>query len=78
MSRGVISGDRGGQAVGPSQPNHLFGNAATKKTDEHATPPSVEVQRLVLKLSTAETLLTETQRNKCLQSGKDFIAHYAG
>jgi hypothetical protein len=26
-SRGVISGDRGGQGVGPSLPIHLFGNA---------------------------------------------------
>ena len=28
--RGVISGDRGGQGVGPSLPIHLFGNAASK------------------------------------------------
>jgi hypothetical protein len=27
-SRGVISGDRGGQGVGPSLPIHLFGNVA--------------------------------------------------
>ena len=27
-SRGVISGDRGGQGVGPSLPIHLFGNGA--------------------------------------------------
>jgi len=30
-SRGVISGDRGGQGVGPSLPIHLFGNVASKK-----------------------------------------------
>ena len=29
-SRGVISGDRGGQGVGPSLPIHLFGNVASK------------------------------------------------
>jgi len=29
-SRGVISGDHGGQGVGPSLPNHLFGNFASK------------------------------------------------
>ena len=29
-SKGVISGDRGGQAVGPSLPIHLFGNVASK------------------------------------------------
>ena len=27
-SRGVISGDRGGQGAGPSLPVHLFGNVA--------------------------------------------------
>ena len=29
-SRGVISGDRGGQGVGPSLPIHLFGNVTFK------------------------------------------------
>jgi len=29
-SRGVISGGRGGQGVGPSLPIHLFGNVASK------------------------------------------------
>jgi len=29
-SRGVISGDHGGQGVGPSLPIHLFGNLAPK------------------------------------------------
>jgi len=29
-SRGVITGDRGGQGVGPSLPIHLFGNYASK------------------------------------------------
>jgi len=29
-SRGVISGDRGGQGVGPSLPIHLFGNVVSK------------------------------------------------
>jgi len=29
-SRGVISGDCGGQGVGPSLPVHLFGNVASK------------------------------------------------
>ena len=29
-SRRVISGDRGGQGVGPSLPVHLFGNVASK------------------------------------------------
>jgi len=32
-SRGVISGDRGGQGVGPSLPIHLFRNVASKKTN---------------------------------------------
>jgi len=44
------------------------------KTDEHVNP-SVEVHHLVGKLSTAETLLNEVQRNKCLKSGKDFYTH---
>jgi len=44
-SRGVISGDRGGQGVGPSLPNHLFGNVASK-TDEHVNA-SVEVHHVV-------------------------------
>jgi len=35
------------------------------KTDEHVNP-SVEVHHLVEKLFTAESLLTEVQRNKCL------------
>ena len=29
-SRRLISGDRGGQSVGPSLPIHLFGNVASK------------------------------------------------
>ena len=29
-SNGVISGDRGGQGVGPSFPIHLIGNVASK------------------------------------------------
>ena len=29
-TRGVISGDRGDQGVGPSLPNHLFGKVASK------------------------------------------------
>ena len=29
-SRGVISGDRGSQGVGPSLPIHLFGNDASE------------------------------------------------
>ena len=29
-SREVISGERGGQGVGPSLPIHLFGNVASK------------------------------------------------
>ena len=61
--RGVISGDRGGQGVGPSLSIHLFGNAASK--NQRTSEP-----HLVGKLSTAETLLTEVQRkvscNKCL------------
>jgi hypothetical protein len=56
----VISGNRGGQGVGPSLPIHLFGNVASK-TDDHITPPSVEVHHLG-KLSTAEILLTEVRR----------------
>ena len=28
--RGLISGDRGGQGIGPSLPIHLFGNVASK------------------------------------------------
>ena len=58
-SRGVISGDRGGQGVGPSLPIHLFGNVASK-SDEHVNP-SVEVHYIVGKLSIAETLLIEVQ-----------------
>jgi hypothetical protein len=71
-SRGVISGDRGGQGVGPSLPIHLFGNVASK--NRRTSEPQCH---LVGKLSTAETLLTEVQRkvptcpgehllNKCL------------
>jgi len=58
-SRGMISGDRGGQGVGPSLPIHLL-EMLHPKTDEHVNP-SVEVHRLVRKLSTVETLLTEVQ-----------------
>jgi hypothetical protein len=43
-SRRVISGDRGGQSVGPSLPIHLFVNVASK-TDEHVNP-SMEVHRV--------------------------------
>jgi hypothetical protein len=53
--RGVISGDRGGQGVGPSLPIHLFGNVASKNR-QHLNP-SVEVEHLVGKLSTTENLL---------------------
>jgi hypothetical protein len=49
VSKGVISG---GQSVRPSLPIHLFGNVESK-TDEHVNT-SVEVHRLVGKLSTAE------------------------
>jgi len=67
-SRRVISGDRGGQGVGPSLSIHLF-DMLHPKTVEHVKP-NVEVHHLVGKLSTAETLLTEVQRNgscnKCL------------
>jgi len=59
-SRGVVSGDRGGQSSG-----HLSQSTCLEmlhpKTDEHMDP-SVEVHHLVGKLSTAETLLTEMQR----------------
>ena len=34
-SRGVISGDRDGQGVGPSLPIHLFGNIASKNQMLH-------------------------------------------
>ena len=44
-SKGVISGDRGGQGVGPSLPIQLFGNVSSK-TNEHVKP-SVEVHHLV-------------------------------
>ena len=37
-SRAVISGDRGGQVVGPSLPIHLFGNVASKKPMNMWTP----------------------------------------
>ena len=33
--RRVISGDRGGQGVGPSLPIHLFGNAASKTKQKY-------------------------------------------
>jgi len=59
-SRGVISGDRGGQSVGPSLPITCL-EMLHPKTDEHVNP-SVEVHHLVGKLCTAETLLTEVQR----------------
>ena len=29
-SKGVISGDRGGQDIGPSLPIHMFGNVSSK------------------------------------------------
>ena len=57
-SRGVISGDRGGQDVGPSLSQSTCLEMLQPKTDEHVNP-SVEVRHLVGKLSTAETLLTE-------------------
>ena len=56
----MISGDRGGQGVGPSLPIHLFGNVASKNL--RTCEPSVELHHLVGKLSTAEILLTEVQR----------------
>ena len=34
-SRGVITGDRGGQGVGPSLPIHLFGNVVSKNKTLH-------------------------------------------
>jgi len=64
----VISGDRGGQGVGPPLPIHLFGNVASK-TDEHLNP-SVEVHHIVGKLSTAENLLREVQRKVPTFPGK--------
>jgi len=59
-SRGVISGDRGGQGVGPSLPIHPFRNVN----------PSVEVRHLVGKLPTTETLLTEVQCKVATCAGK--------
>jgi len=56
-SRGVPSGDRGGQGVGPSLPIHLFGNVASK--NRRTSEPQCGGAPLVGKLSTAETLLTE-------------------
>jgi len=47
-SRGVISGDRGGQGVGPSLPTHLFGNVASRS--EERVNPSVEAKHLDGKL----------------------------
>jgi len=55
--RGVISGDRGSQGVGPSLPIHLFGNVASK--NRRTCEPQCGG---VGKLSTAETLLTQVQR----------------
>jgi hypothetical protein len=52
----VITGDRGGKGVGPSLPIHLFGNVASKNLRK-CEPPIVELNHLVEKLSTAETLL---------------------
>jgi len=57
MGGGVISGDRGGQGVGPSLLIHLF-EIWHPKTDEYVNP-SVEMHHIVGKLSTVETLLTE-------------------
>ena len=56
----MISGDRGGQGVGPSHPIHCL-EMLHPKTEEHVNR-SVEVRHLVGKLSTAETLVTEVQR----------------
>jgi hypothetical protein len=50
----VLSGDRGGQGVGPCFPIHLL----HPKTDEHVNP-SVEVRHFVGNLSTAENLLSK-------------------
>ena len=86
---GVISGDRGGQGVGPTLPVHLFGNVASKNRQtcepqcgdapscckiEHVNP-SVEMHHLVVKLSTAETLLTEVQRKVPTCLGKHFVCN---
>ena len=67
-SRGVISGDRGGQGVGPSLPIHLFGNLSSK--NRRNVNPSVEVHHLIGKLSTADTYLTEVQREVPICPGK--------
>ena len=56
----MISGDRGGQGVGPSLPIHLFGNDASK--NRRTCEPQCGGSHLVGILSTAETLLTEVQR----------------
>jgi len=64
----LVSGDRGGQGVGPSLPNHLY-ETLHPKTDENVNS-SVEVHDLVGKLSTAETLLTEVQRTVPTCPGK--------
>jgi len=58
--KGVISGDRGGQCVGPSL-TITCSKMFHPNTDERVNF-SVEVNHLVGKLSTAETLLTDVQR----------------
>ena len=68
-SRGVMSGDRGGQGVGPP-----VWKCCIPKTDERVNP-SVEVHHLVGKLSTAETLLTEVQRKVPTCLGKHFVCN---
>ena len=49
----MISGDRGGQGVGPSLPINLFGNVASK--NRRTCEPQGGVAQ-------SETLLTEVQR----------------
>ena len=52
----MISGDRGGQGVGPSLPKSSCLEMLQLKPDEHVSL-TVEVRHLVGKLSTTETLL---------------------
>ena len=70
-SRKVISGDRGGQCVGPSRPIHLYDNVASK--NRRTCEPGVEAHHLVGTLSTAESLLTEVQRKFPTCPGKQLF-----
>jgi len=67
--RWVISGDRGGQGVGPSLSQSTCLVMLHPKTDQLVNP-SVELRHLLAELSATETLLTEVQRKVLTCPGK--------